>query len=250
MKLLVKNTFRLNLAALFLSCYFIPANQLYAFETSVEHKAIGINLLGIKDWSSELVFNDYFKRARPWINNKPSTSLELDNHGWVKKLSPEQTAQTYILTNFQGHFPSKIFTCTYEGEGLISFPEAIILKQQSGRLSIRLKDHAQNLSLVIKKTNPSNYIHNIRIYSGNTVQAATFRSDFLERWKPFSTIRFMDWMQTNNSTQKNWRDRARPDDFSQATKKGVALEYMIELTNTLNISPWFCMPHLDRKSVV
>jgi len=243
MKLLIKTKLGLSLATFFLACYFIPTNLLDASETNIDHKAIGMNLLSIKDWSSELVFNDYFKRARPWINNKPSLPLKLDSHGWVKALQPRQTAQTYILTDFQGHFPSKIFTCLYEGEGLIEFPDAIILKQQQGRLLIRLKEHAQNLSLMIKRTNPTDYIHNIQIYSGDTIQTATFRPDFLERWKPFSAIRFMDWMQTNNSKQKNWSDRAHINDFSQASRKGVSLEYMIELANTLNISPWFCMPH-------
>jgi|GEM_PF-4206129 len=172
MKLLIKTKLGLSLATFFLACYFIPTNLLDASETNIDHKAIGMNLLSIKDWSSELVFNDYFKRARPWINNKPSLPLKLDSHGWVKALQPRQTAQTYILTDFQGHFPSKIFTCLYEGEGLIEFPDAIILKQQQGRLLIRLKEHAQNLSLMIKRTNPTDYIHNIQIYSGDTIQTA------------------------------------------------------------------------------
>ena len=53
----------------------------------------------------------------------------------------------------------------------------------------------------------------------------------------------MDWMSTNNSKIKGWADRPTPNMQTQG-QKGVALEYMIQLANTLNTDPWFCMPHL------
>jgi len=135
------------------------------------------------------------------------------------------------------------FSCLYDGSGIIEFPEAMIIQEERGLYRIRLKKNANHLSLIIHKTNPKNYIRNIRIYSGNNITAKRFRQDFLKRWQPFSVIRFMGWMETNDSNQVNWYDRPLPSYFSQATHKGVALEYMIELANSLNISPWFCMPH-------
>src|SRR5262249_4853567 len=46
----------------------------------------------------------------------------------------------------------------------------------------------------------------------------------------------------NNSEQAEWADRPTTDLHSQALK-GVAVEYMVLLCNTLGAEPWFCMPH-------
>jgi len=233
----------LSIAAFFLICYLVPVSSCYSASTIANNKAIGINLFRIKDWSTELVFNDHFKRARQWISNNRKHPLAIDEHGWVKKLNPGQTARSYIFAGFRGHFPSQQFTCLFDGQGEIDFPEAIITRKGKGIIYLKLKGNSTNLSLIIKKTKQKNYIRNIHIYSGNTIPTTTFRSDFLKRWQPFSAIRFMDWMETNNSKQIHWKDRPLSEDFSQATQKGVALEYMIELANTLNIPPWFSIPH-------
>ena len=52
----------------------------------------------------------------------------------------------------------------------------------------------------------------------------------------------MDWEATNNSTLANWSDRITTTSATQATSKGVALEYLIQLANTLKIDPWFTIP--------
>jgi len=233
----------LSIAAFFIIFYLVPVSSCYSASATAQNKGIGINLTWVKDWTSELVFTDHFKRARQWTSNNRKHPLAIDEHGWVKKLDPGQTAQSYIFAGFKDHFPSQEFTILFDGNGEIQFPEATIIDKKPGQLRIRLHKNVNTLSLLIKKTDPKNYIRNIRIYSGHVIPTTTFRADFLNRWQPFSAIRFMGWMETNNSTQKNWQDRPQTDDFSQATHKGVALEYMIELANTLNISPWFSIPH-------
>lgn len=226
------------IAVIFLFCQFTPVTS----HAKPEQASIGTNLSPIKDWSSELVFNDLFKRARPWISNN-NKQLPLDNAGWVTHLTLGQAATTYLLTNFTGHFPGYEYICYFEGDGSISFPESEIILSKPGELHIRLSETAKHLVLRINATTSKNYIRNIRIYPKASAQGATFRSPFLKRWREFSTLRFMDWMATNNSKARYWKDRPLPSDFSQATRKGVALEHMIELANRLQVSPWFCMPH-------
>ena len=70
-----------------------------------------------------------------------------------------------------------------------------------------------------------------------------FNQEFLKKIAPFKVLRFMDWGATNGSTQANWSDRAKPSDFTYATGRGVPLETMIDLANTLQADPWFCIPH-------
>jgi hypothetical protein len=52
----------------------------------------------------------------------------------------------------------------------------------------------------------------------------------------------MDWMETNDSTQKEWSDRPKPGDYSWALD-GAPVEIMVALANKLKANPWFNMPH-------
>jgi hypothetical protein len=54
----------------------------------------------------------------------------------------------------------------------------------------------------------------------------------------------MDFQKTNNSIQTNFSDRPTHTMQTQGGRGGVALEHMIQLANTLDADPWFCMPHL------
>ncbi|HEY0007263.1 MAG TPA: hypothetical protein VGB55_00940, partial [Tepidisphaeraceae bacterium] len=93
-----------------------------------------------------------------------------------------------------------------------------------------------------------------------------FHPDYLKQIKSLGDkigyLRFMDWGNTNSSPQVNWSDR-RPADHQFAAGNtnwkllnipgsndtarfgniGVPWEYMIELCNTLDISPWITVPH-------
>ncbi|MGC8713809.1 MAG: hypothetical protein ACP5RH_15575, partial [Leptodesmis sp.] len=73
-------------------------------------------------------------------------------------------------------------------------------------------------------------------------QTHPFHPLFLDRLSQFNTLRFMDWGATNNSPLVNWADRTTINSATQASNQGVALEYMIQLANTLKINPWFNIP--------
>ena len=212
---------------------------------------IGTNLAVVRDWSTELVLNDIFKRTRPWISieagrwSKNDIPIALDRHGWVKNLAPGQWVQAYMLSGFKGHLPKNRYRCLYRGSGSIDILNASILASGPGWMDVTFKQSAKFIAVRITKTDPKNYIRDIKIVpikANGKVVSNTFRSDFLNRWRHFKSIRFMDWMATNHNTQIDWRDRPKVGDSTQGTKNGVALEYMIELANALKIAPWFCMP--------
>lgn len=102
-------------------------------------------------------------------------------------------------------------------------------------------------------------------------EAPLWHPQYLDHLRELSAhlgyIRFMDWTHTNASPQVNWSD-ARPADHAFATGKtnyktlnipgldytnpanagkygtiGVAWEWVIDLCNTLNVSPWINVPH-------
>ena len=84
---------------------------------AAEPPNLGINLSGVVDWSSEIVFVDAFRAARAWISQaagKPwgqGGELEVDEAGQVKSLRPGQYAETIVYTGFEKRFPAGKFTC-------------------------------------------------------------------------------------------------------------------------------------------
>ncbi|HEX5661454.1 MAG TPA: hypothetical protein VFX59_29895, partial [Polyangiales bacterium] len=68
-----------------------------------------------------------------------------------------------------------------------------------------------------------------------------FHPKFLSRIAPYSTVRFMDWMKTNESKERLWKDRPKPSDVRW--RDGVPLEIMVALANRLKIDPWFNIPN-------
>jgi hypothetical protein len=73
-----------------------------------------------------------------------------------------------------------------------------------------------------------------------------FVADFLTRMQPFSTLRFMDALNTNdNNTLKNWSQRSWPNGGSRAnTVQGMAYEDIIALANETGVDVWINVPVL------
>lgn len=218
-----------------------------------EQSRLGINLAGPADWNTELPFVDVFRLSRKWISQqqgKPwgkGPTLERDANGWVKRLEPQCWADTPLCTIAGGRYPQGQYTCLYEGEGKIALRNmGRIVSHEPGRMVFETKPGSGAMWLSIRRTNPANYIRNIRVLMPGcekTYAAEPFAPAFLERWKAFNTIRFMHWMKTNGSRIRTWADRPTPTTCN-FTERGVPVEVMVALCNRLKANPWFCMPHL------
>jgi hypothetical protein len=219
---------------------------------------LGINLNGVADWCTEFPFTDLFHQARLWISQKESQPwgkgppLELDEHGWVKKLEADCSAQSPVFSLPATHLPQGSWTLLYEGEGKISLwppNTSKILSEEPGKITFQPSPDANgtcNFHVVINSTNPDNYIRNIHVLwpgTESTWKENPFSAELLAHWKPFNTIRYMDWMSTNGSAIKEWADRPKPDD-AVWTNKGIPLETIIDLSNRTMTNPWINIPHL------
>jgi hypothetical protein len=97
--------------------------------------AAGINLAGPADWNTELPFVDVFRLSRAWISQKrgegwgKGPALDLDEHGWVRRLEPGCFAETPLCTIDDGHYPSGVWTVLWVRDAL-NFP-----KERSSRAS-------------------------------------------------------------------------------------------------------------------
>ncbi|NOX54541.1 MAG: hypothetical protein GXP27_08905 [Planctomycetes bacterium] len=214
---------------------------------------LGMNLAGPADWSTELPFVDVFRLSRKWISQRRGAGwgkgpeLELDEHGWVKRLQPNCYAETLLCTIDGGHYPSGRYTVLYKGRGRLEFGGAArVVQSRPGRMVIDVDSSRGTIFLRLVATDPSDYLRDIHVIMPGferTWRQNPFHPVFLKRWKGVTCFRFMDWMKTNGSTVRTWSDRPALEDAT-FTVKGVPLELMIDLCNRQDADAWFCMPHM------
>ena len=242
-----------------------------------ETSPLGTNLSGIADWTGDWAFVDAFKMSRPWISGSSSQwddgrDLDLDEHGWVLSLKPDQIARTLMFWGEKDHFPGGQYVVLYEGRGTIEYWNGATKNDglsAAGRDVIDVDPTKGGIGINITAIDTSDPLRNIRLImpggvcsddpyascSSDADCAGTcesfeknyatqiFHPTFLDRIKTYRLLRYMDWMDTNNSGLTNWADRPLVDD-ARWRSNGVPVEIMVELANRLGADPWFCMPHL------
>ncbi len=212
---------------------------------------LGMNIAGPSDSSTELPWFDVFRTSRPWISQQKDKGwgqgpkLDLDEHGWVKRLEPDCWIDTVMCTMEGGHYPSGNYTVLYQGKGKIAFQNVTqVVKEEPGRIVVNRDSSQGAFFLKILETNPDDYIRNVRVIMPgglDVYEKNPWRPEFLARWKGVAALRFMDMMQTNHSKVREWADRPT---LESATfmNGGVPLEALIDLANRLHADPWFCIP--------
>lgn len=243
-----------------------------------DNSVAGTNLTGLNDWSPEWSFIDAFKMSREWCSSTDTSwddgrSLSVDADGWVKNLASGQYARTVLFWDLANLYPSGDYIVLYDGQGVLDYQFAARKDaglSKPGRDVLHVDASQGGFSIVIKQTNSADYIRNIRVImpggmspqdqfawypssSGapsdykpfeQVYETQVFHPAFLNSIKKYRALRFMDWMRTNESTQRNWTDRAKPTNARYNTIKGAPLEVMIALANKLHADPWFCLPHM------
>jgi hypothetical protein len=230
---------------------------------------LGTNLAEINDYSSQLPFKNIFLYSREWLtqcrsgfdsgctsenafDTGESSSIDLDEHGWVRSLPPPSAAAifTSVATfwDVPAEFPSGRYAVLFDGAGTIEYGSGAqknLAESRSGRDIITVTPQNGGILLRITATSPSNYLRNIRVVAENdeaSLSSNPFTQPFLDRLTPYQVLRFMDWMRTNNSAVSTWGDRARVTDARYSLANGAPPEIMIELANRTRKAPWFTVP--------
>ena len=214
---------------------------------------MGINLAGVCDWNTELPFVDVFLETRQWISQRKGESwgkgpaLDLDSNGWVKSLKNDCWAEVPLCTINGGHFPSGIYTVTYEGEGELEFGNAKVVSKKEKTLEIEVDSKNGAFWLRITKTDPEDYVRNIHVYmpgfgtKESREKCGIWNPVFLSRWKSMKIFRTMDWQATNGSTLKTWSERPRPEE-AVYTRAGVPYEVICDFIGRTEADLWLCVP--------
>ena len=242
---------------------------------------LGINSNEVMDDDASVPFVDVFRasvpfeEARPWLTKG---KVKYDAEGWPTYIPKNGQVGTRFINKLPaGTVPDGLYTVLYDGKGkLIYGNDAKLVRHSAGKDIISIKagpDKELRGTLIIKETDPSDHIRNIRIlmpggicsnnpykrvYSAKSCSRGYFLSfekhyatilfnpDYLNYMKDFKVIRFMNmagitrnpitsWSERNTIRQQTWGGKP--------TVRGAPLEIMVELANQTGADPWFCLPH-------
>ena len=227
---------------------------------------LGFGLSHIADYAPASPFLDVFKTSRPFfghevgqwggVNNDDLAAQGLlDANGWPVEIPAGlDKIGTLILTEFPAEMTDAAgrYRVTWEGSGDIEIGLAArdVTYGQNEAWFTFVPDGTALVSVDILSTDPSNTGDNIRAISvvhERHVDAfdagAVFNPKWIDIIEDAHSLRFMDWMDTNNSRISTPQDAPHIDDATWA-KEGVPLEVMIQLANETQTDPWFTLPHL------
>lgn len=227
--------------------------------------AMAIGLAKVTDWGVQQPFLDLMKTARPWIGHRSGQwgGMDegdladlgiLDDAGWPRSI-PDTLGSigTVILTELPPQAVSLAgrYRLTFTGKGIVEVAGRAKNKRYGkGEVTFDYTPGPGSVDIRIQRSDPArkgDYVRDIKVVKLANVAAydtgAIFNPDWLDRLRGFSTLRFMDWMETNNSAQSAWADRPEVADYTWA-RKGVPLEIMLALAAKLGTDAWVNMPHL------
>lgn len=230
-----------------------------------ERPPMAVNLAPVNDWSTEQPFLDVMKTARRWIGHKPGqwggmdhAEIEaaglLDAEGWPRAVPGDLgSIGTVILTDLpeEAQLHAGRYRLRFEGDGIVEVTgRARNVRYGKGEITFDFTPGPGPVDIRIQRTDrrgTGDPVRNITVVMERHAAAfdagARFAPEFLDVLRGFEVLRFMDWMNTNDSTQGSWADRPLVSDFSY-TRRGVPLEVMLALAQEVGADPWFNMPHL------
>lgn len=242
---------------------------------------VGMNLNGVTYYTAEQPFLNIFKtsgvtQATPggWVtggtsvyDTKEEQYLQLDANGYPTTLTASSAdpnspqlfnhVSVLLLAGLSGAnggtgqaYSAGQYVVLYDGQGTITYTvDAQLVSHSTGRDVIEVAKPSGGIGINITATDPGhsgNYIRNIRVVYAPEESlldaGAIFRPDFVTSLANFHVLRFMDWLDTNNSILTSWSQRPQVSDAGWGGTNGVPLEVTIDLANAVGADPWVNVP--------
>ncbi len=252
--------------------------------------SMGINTNEIMDTTASIPFIDVFKTSLPFEEGRPwitKGKIIYDKYGWPKNLNGGQVGTRFLHTVPGKAVPAGNYTVLYDGEGMMTYSDdAKLIHREKGKDIISIipsrsgvKDELR-VKLIIKHSNPNNYLRNIRVLmpggvcSNNPFRRVTsdkqcrgsrflsfekyhasliFNPAYLDYMKDFKVVRFMNMSGITRNPISDWDKRPKITDPTWGGKEGMRgapIEIMVALANKLNADPWFSIPHKANNNYV
>ncbi len=241
---------------------------------------LGINTNEAMEVDASVPFVDLFRmslpfhEARPWLTKG---KVEYDKFGWPKKLNGGQAGTRFVANMPQQSIPVGAYTVLYKGKGKIKYGgNAHLVRHYPGKDLITLKGHKGKITgtLIITETDPDDYIRDIQLIMPGGIckndpfrhirnpqrctknnpflayvahaKKIVFNPDYLTFMKKFRVIRLMNMSGITRNNLATWDKRPTVEQSTWGGKegrRGIPLEIMVQLANTIGIDPWFNLPH-------
>jgi hypothetical protein len=131
---------------------------------------LGINTADVREDTSSVQFLNLFRSAIPLNETVPWASkkeVTYDENGWPNDLKGKQAGTKFLNRLPEDTVEDGFFMVLYDGEGEMFYgndARLVVHRPNKDIIEIRAgKDKILNASLFIKKSNPENYVRNIRI---------------------------------------------------------------------------------------
>ena len=220
---------------------------------------LGINLSWVNDWGDQqLTFVDVMKNARGFAQaagywDPVNYPVPVDSSGW-----PTTDFGVMFLTfptdplgrPVSATAPSMLGTyhLSFAGTATVTSPDCTVqnvsYNAASNTTTADVVAGATSSSVSVVFSNTNKGVQNVHLlrpgYSAGTTQV--FTDSFLNAVKPFSTLRFMDFTQTNANPVTSWAQRTSASDPVQSGPAGVAWEYAVQLANATGKDIWINIP--------
>jgi hypothetical protein len=228
--------------------------------TTLAGSKLGINLGALSDWADrQMMFVDVMKDARGFATpamfwDPTDAPVPLDANGW-----PTADFGVMFLSNpgdplnrpLSSTYPSLFgtYSLSFTGRATVAGAACCTIKNvaynpstNTTTASVVVGPNDSQLALTFTGTNGG--VKNLQLlrpgYSLGTTQV--FTNQFLKAIAPFSTLRLMDTLQTNDNPVTSWAQRTKPTTPQQSASTGLAWEYVIQLANTSGKDIWINIP--------
>ena len=211
----------------------------------VPTKQLGGNLTKTYDSSGDRPFVDLVKLAHSF-QTPTGKSVPQDAQGW-----PTQDFQVSVAGN--GNLPAGKYTITFTGPAgvrVTSMRSGVSLVSGGYNAATRTATWYANVpagspSLGFRFLGTAGQVKKLRVLQPgySPVNTPTYTDKYLSFLRSLapSSIRFMDWMATNDSTNGDWNKRSTAD-TSGWVHKGVSWESAIELCNLVGANMYVNVP--------
>lgn len=238
-------------------------------------RTLGVSLDTHRSSASHLLFVDAARRARPWTPFSPGqgdydsgVEVPIDDRGMPLEVpfrpaegDLPQRVRTVLFDELKGRYPSGRYMLEVSGDGelQVSGDAAAATFVAPGSFPVDVRPSSTGVRLEIRRSSVDDPIRDLHLW---LPQAGAARSPFppllLDRLRGFSVLRAADLMRVRSgeypcddpsvpphapACRQSWAARARADDFTQASPRGVAIEHLVELANRVGLDLWPGIPH-------
>lgn len=214
--------------------------------------SLGSNLVQVSDFSGALPFSNLMKQGARFCSQRIGDDycqgkwIGFDRNGYPRSIPRNHYVRSIVVHN-SGLLPAGEYRASWKGAGKINIPYGIATRVSSEARSVTFEITPTTdvpLEMNILKTDPDNRLRNLVLALPGTAgsRADMFNPEYLELLSAYTSLRFMDWGVTNHNQIVGLSKRTKPGNLTYATGRGVPIEIMIDLANTLQVDPWFNVP--------